>query len=247
MKISETGGRNAQSLNLGVNQSMDPESKSLQNQIANAQSQLQSLSANREMSDEEKAEKRQEIQKQIVELNNQLRQHQIELRREQQEKKTSGEDMLGGEQKTAPVKESSQPAGISSASMQAIISADSAAEQASRQGNVSLELKGRVRVLEGELKLDEGRGVATDAKTGELESLENKVTATSGAQVNILNYAVQKMKRAIREENQKDSTSGDGKKKGAQESDKALSVFADQSKTDAYKRGKIFSDMDIHI
>ena len=49
---------------------------------------------------EEKMKKRQEIQQQIADLNNQLRQHQIEQRKEQQAKKTSMDDMLGGTRKT---------------------------------------------------------------------------------------------------------------------------------------------------
>ena len=71
---------------------------------------------------EEKMNKRQEIQQQIADLNNQLRQHQIEMRREQQQTKSSSmDDMLGGTRKVANA--GNQGAGLSQASMQAIISA----------------------------------------------------------------------------------------------------------------------------
>ena len=73
----------ANSQNGGMNRKMatDSVSKNIQNQIANAQNQLQELSANENMSAEEKMKKRQEIQQQITDLNNQLRQHQIEQRK----------------------------------------------------------------------------------------------------------------------------------------------------------------------
>ena len=57
-----------------MNGQTDAYSKGIQNQIANAQRQLQELSSNENMTSEEKMKKRQEIQQQINELNMQLRQ-----------------------------------------------------------------------------------------------------------------------------------------------------------------------------
>jgi len=93
MKINDLNGVNT--LTGGMNRQMatDYMSKNIQNQIANAQKQLQELSANKDMSIEEKMKKRQEIQQQITDLNNQLRQHQIEQRKEQQAKKSSMDDI----------------------------------------------------------------------------------------------------------------------------------------------------------
>ena len=101
MKINGLNGANTQNGGMNMMQLNDSVSKNIQNQIANAQKELQELSANKEMSIEEKMKKRQEIQQQIAELNQQLRQHQIEQRKEQQAKKFSMEDMLGGSRKTA--------------------------------------------------------------------------------------------------------------------------------------------------
>ena len=67
-----------------MTQGNDSVSKNIQNQIANAQQKLQDLSSNEEMSLEDKMKKRQEIQQEINNLNQQLRQHQIEQRKEQQ-------------------------------------------------------------------------------------------------------------------------------------------------------------------
>ena len=90
MKINGTNGVNTQMGQMGMNQATDSYSKNIQNQIANAQKQLQELSSNEEMTLEEKMKKRQEIQQQISDLNMQLRQHQMEQRKEKQQAKAQG-------------------------------------------------------------------------------------------------------------------------------------------------------------
>lgn len=57
---------------------------------------LQELSSNQELSLEEKMKKRQEIQQEISSLTQQLRQHQIELRKQQQNKSSNSVDELTG-------------------------------------------------------------------------------------------------------------------------------------------------------
>ena len=77
MKINGLNGTNSQVGGMNMMNVTDSVSKNIQNQISNAQKQLQDISANKDMSIEEKMKKRQEIQQQINDLNNQLRQHQI--------------------------------------------------------------------------------------------------------------------------------------------------------------------------
>ena len=129
MRIAGLNGANTQAG--GMKMATDSVSKNIQNQIANAQKQLQELSENKDMNIEEKVKKRQEIQQQITDLNNRLRQHQIEQRKEQQEKVA----------KSATKRESSRKetnsAGLSQESMKAMISADSAVSQAQVQGECS--------------------------------------------------------------------------------------------------------------
>ena len=81
MKINGFNGTNTQTGAMGMAQANDSVSKNIQNQIANAQQKLQDLSSNEELSLEDKMKKRQEIQQEITNLNQQLRQHQIEQRR----------------------------------------------------------------------------------------------------------------------------------------------------------------------
>ena len=85
MKIGAMGSMAAQPANNNSSQVVDTESKQIQAQITNAQNKLQQITSNQNMSDEEKSRLRQEIQKQISELNNQLRKHQLEMRQQQQQ------------------------------------------------------------------------------------------------------------------------------------------------------------------
>lgn len=102
MRINGFSGTNTQTGTMGMTQGNDSVSKNIQNQIANAQQKLQDLSSNEEMSLEDKMKKRQEIQQEINNLNQQLRQHQIEQRKEQQSKNSSSmDDMVAGTSNTS--------------------------------------------------------------------------------------------------------------------------------------------------
>ena len=173
-------------------QANDSVSKNIQNQIANAQKKMQELSSNEELSIEDKMKKRQEIQQEINNLNQQLRQHQMEQRKEQQTKKTSMDDMLGDSRKTAP-KSGNQSAGLSQASMQAMISADSSMKQAKVQGSMATQMEGKAVGLESEIKMDKGRGASTEKKEEELADLQAKAQAATAAQVSTLDDANKKM------------------------------------------------------
>ena len=182
MKMNGLSGTTTQNGGMNILQGNDSVSKNIQNQIANAQKQLQELSANKDMSIEEKMKKRQEIQQQIADLKHQLRQHQIEQRKEQQAKKSSMDDMLGGTKKMSP-KTEKQGNGLSQASMKAMISADSEMVQAKVQGGVATKMEGRAGVLEAEIKLDMARGDDVTKKKEELAEVERKVITAENAQM----------------------------------------------------------------
>lgn len=153
--------------------------------------------------------KRQEIQQQITDLNNQLRQHQIEQRKEQQAKKSSMDDMLGGSKKTAP-KAGKQSTGLSQASMKAMISADSAMAQV--QGSVATKMEGRAGVLESEIKLDSARGDVVEAKKEELAEVEQKAALAESAQMNTLATANKELEEAAKADQQTEKADDKDKK-----------------------------------
>lgn len=204
MKINGLNGANSQVGGMNMMKATDYVSKNIQNQISNAQKQLQEISANKDMSIEEKMKKRQEIQQQINDLNNQLRQHQIEQRKEKVENARK-------QTKRAP-KVGKKSSGLSQASMKAMLYADSAMAQAQVQGSVATQMEGRAGVLESEIKLDSARGGDVSAKKEELEEVKQKVAAAETAQMNTLADASKKMEEAAKEEPQTEKTDAKDKK-----------------------------------
>lgn len=191
----------------GVYQGSDPVSKQLQRQIADARKQLTDIASNKDMSMEEKAKKRQELQKLIGDLNNQLRQHQIDKRREavnqegnKEKKDSSLEEMLGKSKKNSDKKEGDNKQGFSEISMEAIISADSSMKVAKVQGNVSEKMENKAAVLESEIKLDEGRGEGAERKREEADSLKKKARQSADFQFSTLAEANNTMKKAQEED-----------------------------------------------
>lgn len=199
MIINGISGGNTQAGQLGMNQAADSYSRNLQKQIENAKKQLQELSSNQDMTLEEKMTKRQEIQEQITDLNNQLRQHQMEQRREQQQAKGSSmEDYIGGSKKSGAAKQANAGRGFSQTSMKAMISADSSMKQAQVQGSVATKMEGRAGVLKAEIKQDAGRGV--EAKKEELAEVEQIAEKATASQMNTLSEADKAVKEAAKAE-----------------------------------------------
>ena len=211
----------------GIYQGGDPVSKQIQRQIADAKKQLTDIASNKEMGMEEKAKKRQELQKLIGDLNNQLRQHQIEQRRaavnqegNKEKKDSSLEEMLGKSKKNRDKKERDKKQGFSEARMEAIISADSSMKMAKVQGDVSEKMENKVAVLESEIKLDDGRGEGTERKREEADRLEKRAYQAADFQFSTLEEANNKMQEAEKKEKEETETENrkllDPEKKGDQ-------------------------------
>ena len=85
MQVNRLSGAGSKTAGIKMAQKMDSFSINIKNEIARKQKEQQEISSNKSLSAEEKMKKRQEIQRQINDLYNQLRQHQIEQRREKQQ------------------------------------------------------------------------------------------------------------------------------------------------------------------
>lgn len=208
----------------GMNMQEDSISKDLKRQIEKAQKQLQEVSSNQDLSMEEKMKKRQEIQQEIASLNQQLRQHQIEQRKEQQtaQRQSKGnamDEVLGGGPAAGSKKAGKLGSGLSQASMQSMISADSSMKQAQVQGSVATKMEGRANVLEAEIKQDGGKGEnSLEAKEEELAETRQKAQEAAGAQASTLANANQAVKEAGKAEQsgQADEEDSETKEKGGQ-------------------------------
>ncbi len=213
MTINGINGANTQMGQMGMNQAADSYSKNIQNQIANAQKQLQELSSNEDMSLEEKMKKRQEIQKKISDLNAQLRQHQIEQRRaamsgkeKQQAEGSSMDDMLGSTRNDGSTKAGNNGTGLSQASMTAMISADGSIKQAKIQGSVAASMEGSARVLKAEIQNSHGGSV--EKKQEELADIEQKAQAATISQMYTLADASKTMEKAAQADSTTEKTAG---------------------------------------
>jgi hypothetical protein len=134
---------------------------------------LQSVSENKNLSDKEKKEKKEELQNQIKELNSQLFQRKIEIQKEKREKAIAEtEDQELDQNKTEEEKEESLNIHI----MEGLISADSAMKSAESLNVLKTELKGIARTLGSEMKMDAGRGNLSGAKQSELSKLEERIS-----------------------------------------------------------------------
>ena len=191
MKINGFNGTNTQTGAMGMAQANDSVSKNIQNQ---------DLSSNEELSLEDKMKKRREIQQEITNLNQQLRQHQIEQRKEQQSKKSSMDDMVAGTKNTSAKKGT----GLSQAGMRAMISADSSMKQAKVQGSMATQMEGRAGVLESEIKQDAGKG-NTEKKEEELADLQAKAQSATASQMSSLSDANKSMEEATKADNRTDA------------------------------------------
>lgn len=167
----------------------DNGSKTIQNQIANKQQHLNRLSSNSELSAEEKAKERQEIQKQIAELNRKLRLMRMEQKeeaekaqKEQEKKLVLNEEMQASavqkeqNKEDAPKKqeEKAEPVELPGSNIQKILSADALLQKNRVQNNVITKKESTENILEAEIKMNEIYGNENTAKKEELSALRNK-------------------------------------------------------------------------
>lgn len=219
----------------GAGQAMDSYSKNIQKQIEQTQKQMQELSLNSEMTAEEKMKKRQELQQKITDLNNQLRQHQMDLRREkqQEERALADESTEAGKNRQS----SAAGSGFSTTAMKAMVSADASMKQAQVQRGVAVSMKGRAGVLEAEIKQDAGRGQSVEAKKEELANVNQKAAAAEASQMSMLKEANQAWEKTDVQNGAEEDASGD-KADGKQEESSIESDTENTQETDKIKNYK---------
>lgn len=184
-----------------LGQNEDAQSKSIRKQIEEKQQELSELSSKEDMSPEEKMKKRQELTKEISDLNMQLRQHQMEKRmQEKAEKQKQSQNAQNagtqGAGSASKGKGKTQAAGFSTEGMSAMLSADTSMKQAKVQGSVSNKMENRAAVLESEIKLDSARGGSTERKEAELAGVEAKAVSAAVAQAGSLREANESAREA---------------------------------------------------
>ena len=188
-----------------LGQSEDAQSKSIRKQIEEKQQELSELSSKEDMSPEEKMKKRQELTKEISDLNMQLRQHQMEkrmLERAEKQKQSQNAQNAGaqGAGSASKGKGKTQAAGLSTEGMSAMLSADASMKQAKVQGSVSNKMENRAGVLESEIKLDSARGGSTEGKEAALADVRARAENAANAQAGSLREANESAREAAEAE-----------------------------------------------
>ncbi len=219
MNINGIGGAGMQpnTTGMGAGGQMDTVSRDLQKQIEKLQNDLHEVSANEEMTADAKMKKRQEIQKQISELEIQLRQHQIEAKREERQKKkdeSSFDDLMGT--KSQGKQSSEQNVGMSAGSMETMISAGQSVKQANASGSIAKKMEGRANVVEIEMQLDGGRGGSSnvDLKEAELSKLREAAQKATSSQMESLAEASETLQNAAKDERVDGEKTADKKSSG---------------------------------
>lgn len=157
----------------GVAAAEDPEIKSLQNQVAELQKRIQSLSEDDSIDPKAKSEKKQELQKQIASLNAQIRQRRIQTQRERRSAAEKAENNVKSGKRFED--------GFDKNDAHDIISASNSLKKSQSTGSVIKKSEGRARILNAEIESDKARGADTSVKEKELEKLyEHTETAKEG-------------------------------------------------------------------
>lgn len=154
--------------------------KNIQNEITNKQQRLYRLSSDSEMSAEEKAKERQEIQTQIAELNRKLRMLRMEKEEELKdaEKEQEQKTVINENQKKElfqkdntkdisdeAIKEQSKKVNIPPQNIQKMLVAGSLMQKERIQQSVIHKKEATERILESEINLDELYGTDTSKKS----------------------------------------------------------------------------------
>lgn len=164
----------------------ETETKNIQNQITSKQQNLKRLSSDSKMSAEEKAKERQEIQKQIAELNRKLRLLQQEREEEvkEAEKEQEQKAVLNEERNkefkqedadkvivAEDIQKQKEKVNVSPQSIQKMLEGSSMVQKERLQQSVDNQKELTGNILEAEIKLDELYGADTSAKKEELAAM----------------------------------------------------------------------------
>lgn len=191
-----TGVQSSNNYQKPINNSQeDAVIKNAQKQIEALRNELQTLSENEDMEPKIKAEKKQELQKQINELNTQIRQRELELRKEKQ-----AANQPSDTNPRQAKNEESGGAGFTKSVTGGLISVSNALKGAKDLNCLNKRLTGRAGELNAEIKADLARGADTAAKEKELEKVNKGIKSTADGSVKMLADAKEELDKSEKED-----------------------------------------------
>lgn len=147
-------------------QETDSFEKNIRRQIDGMKEQLQKLSENEELDPKEKMKKKEEITRQISELETQLTEHKAQKKEEEQEQKV---------QKEQPNRDRFEKSDGSAENMKDVLSADVSLKKASAREGAANSLERISRTLESEIRQDKRRGISTERKEADLAEIHSRL------------------------------------------------------------------------
>lgn len=201
MNISGISGSQAY-VQVNRSEAEDSVIKSAQSRIEALRKQMRELAENEELDPKTKADKKQELQRQISDLQMQIRERQRELAEQKRQPGEQAEKEVRLEEKSG----TKAACGISRASFNALLSADNTVSASKTYGSTAAALSGRARELQAELKADSGRGAATEQKQEELADVKARAEKAKKSQAVSLARAAQELnsKEKMRSEAERD-------------------------------------------
>lgn len=163
----------------------------LQNQIINIQKQIYSVSENKSLSIEQKKQMQKDLKEQLNELNKQIIQRDLEIRKEQEEKR---EEKIKEQLKDKNHIDDEQQ------EMTNLFSITSSLNQVKFQTSASVKIKGNARVLESEIKADEGRGLDVSEKRKKLSEMKDKIRGINKKIIKTMNEVNKEIKKSSKKE-----------------------------------------------
>lgn len=163
----------------------------LQNQIINIQKQIYSVSENKSLSIEQKKQMQKDLKEQLNELNKQIIQRDLEIRKEQEEKR---EEKIKEQLKDKNYIDDEQQ------EMTNLFSITSSLNQVKFQTSASVKIKGNARVLESEIKADEGRGLDVSEKRKKLSEMKDKIRGINKKIIKTMNEVNKEIKKSSKKE-----------------------------------------------
>ena len=174
-----------QSGQLPISSMQDAETKRLQSQIEEVWRQIQNVTADENMTIEQKQKKKQELEEKMADLQDQLQQHLSEQRQEQQEERI----------KTAEQKPYDETG------MQSVISSEATLKYAEIQEAAADRMENRAVVLKSEMELDAGRNRGPiKSKEKELMKAEQGAENARSSQMQILGKTNRNLADAVEAE-----------------------------------------------
>lgn len=158
---------------------------SLQDQVKQVQEQLQSLSNNKHLSQEQIMNKRKELQSKLQELNRQINQRKMEIQKEKREEAAAAREQKEPQRQERREVEQTELRSLDTVTMHGLIRAEASMKNVNSVQAVRTGMERETRILETEIKLDLSRGGSATRKSERLASLQegiHKASKEMGAQ-----------------------------------------------------------------